>query len=149
MTEAVTGGVLWQKVFLEISQNSQENPCASLFSIKLRASGLQLEKKRPWHRCFPVNFAKFLRTSFLQNTFGRLLLRWLTQIPRKTTYNQCTITNNSFHKIIWVAFAFCCFLLFSFKIRTRELWHKRVAANKLRKTPFKVGLSHLRKFLPN
>ena len=25
-------------------------------------------------RCFPVNFAKFLRTSFLQNTFGRLLL---------------------------------------------------------------------------
>ena len=31
-------------------------------------------KKRLWHRCFPVNFAKFLRTSFLQNTSGRLLL---------------------------------------------------------------------------
>ena len=29
-----------------------------------------LLKKRLWHRCFPVNFAKFLRTSFLQNTFG-------------------------------------------------------------------------------
>ena len=27
-----------------------------------------------WHRCFPVNFAKFLRTPFLQNTSGRLLL---------------------------------------------------------------------------
>ena len=25
-------------------------------------------KKSLWHRCFPVNFAKFLRTSFLQNT---------------------------------------------------------------------------------
>ena len=27
-----------------------------------------LLKKRPWHRCFPLNFAKFLRTPFLQNT---------------------------------------------------------------------------------
>ena len=26
------------------------------------------------HRFFPVNFAKLLRTTFLQNTFGRLLL---------------------------------------------------------------------------
>ena len=32
-------------------------------------------KKRLWHRCFPVNFAKFLRTFFfLQNTSRRLLL---------------------------------------------------------------------------
>ena len=27
------------------------------------------------HRCFPVNFAKFLRTPFVQNTSGRLLLK--------------------------------------------------------------------------
>ena len=33
-----------------------------------------LTKKRPWQRCFPLNFAKFLRTPFLQNTSGRLLL---------------------------------------------------------------------------
>ena len=32
-----------------------------------------LLKKRHWHRCFPVNFAKFPRTPFLQNTSGRLL----------------------------------------------------------------------------
>ena len=32
-------------------------------------------KKRLWHWCFAVNFAKFLRTPFLQNTSGRLLLR--------------------------------------------------------------------------
>ena len=30
-------------------------------------------KKRLWYRCFPVNFAKFLRAPFLQNTSGRLL----------------------------------------------------------------------------
>ena len=33
-----------------------------------------LSKKRLQHRCFPVTFAKFLRTSFLQNTSGPLLL---------------------------------------------------------------------------
>ena len=33
-----------------------------------------LLKKRLWHRCFPVNFTKFLRTPFLQNTSGRLIL---------------------------------------------------------------------------
>ena len=27
--------------------------------------------------CFPVNFAKFLRTPFLQNTSGRLILHFL------------------------------------------------------------------------
>ena len=31
-------------------------------------------KMRPWHRCFPMNFAKFLRTPFLRNTSGRLVL---------------------------------------------------------------------------
>ena len=34
-------------------------------------------KKRLWHRCFPVNFTKFLKTPFAQNTSGRLLL-WAT-----------------------------------------------------------------------
>ena len=33
-----------------------------------------LLKKKLWYRCFPVNFAKFLRTLFLQNTFGGCFL---------------------------------------------------------------------------
>ena len=37
--------------------------------------------KRLWYRCFPVNFVKFLRASFLQNTSGRLLLPLLSLIP--------------------------------------------------------------------
>ena len=32
-------------------------------------------KKETLHKCFTVNFAKFLRTPFLQNTSGRLLLK--------------------------------------------------------------------------
>ena len=31
-----------------------------------------LFKNRFWHRCFPADFAKFLRTTFLQNTSERL-----------------------------------------------------------------------------
>ena len=34
----------------------------------LNTAGFALE--RLWHRCFPENFAKFLRTPFLQNTSG-------------------------------------------------------------------------------
>ena len=56
-----------KKVFLEISQNSQEITCVRVsFLIKLQARPATLLKKRLWHRRFPVNFAKFLRTPFLK-----------------------------------------------------------------------------------
>ena len=60
-----------KKVFLErCLQNSQENTCV-------------------WYRCVPVNFAKFLRTSFLQNTSGRLLLLLAFQKqPREVFYEK-------------------------------------------------------------
>ena len=42
-SEAATTGVIEKKVFLKISQNSQENTCARVsFLIKLLAWGLQL-----------------------------------------------------------------------------------------------------------
>ena len=47
--------------------------CQSLFFNKV--AGLRLAtvlKKRLWHRCFPLNFAKFLRTPFFIEN-----LRWL------------------------------------------------------------------------
>ena len=47
LSEIATRGVLFKKVFFEISQNSQY---------------------------FPLNFAKFLRTLFLLSNSGRLLL---------------------------------------------------------------------------
>ena len=43
-------------------------------SMKKGLRPATLLKKRLWHRCFTVNFAKVLRTPFLQNTFGWLLL---------------------------------------------------------------------------
>ena len=50
------------------------SPAKVSFSKKLQARPAILFKKRLWHRSFPVNFAKFLRTPFLHKTSGRLLL---------------------------------------------------------------------------
>ena len=66
-----------EKVFLEISQDSQENTCARVsFLIKLQPClrYATLLNKRLWHRCFLVNFAKFLRTPFYTEHLWWLLL---------------------------------------------------------------------------
>ena len=46
----------------------------SLFNKVAGLRPATLLKKRPWNWYFPENFKKFLRTTFLQNTSGRLLL---------------------------------------------------------------------------
>ena len=66
-SEAVVQRYSVKKVFLEISQNSQENTCARV-SFLNKVAGLRpatLLRKRLWHWCFHVNFAKFLGTLFL------------------------------------------------------------------------------------
>ena len=58
--------------------------CQSLFFNKVASlRPATLLKKRPWHRSFSVNFMKFLRTPFLQNTSGRLLLKTNTWVAEK------------------------------------------------------------------
>ena len=52
--------------------------CRRLFFNKVAGLGFAtLLTKNFWYRFFPVNFAKFLRTPFIQNTSGRLLLELL------------------------------------------------------------------------
>ena len=71
--ESVTRRCPVKKVFLKMLQNSQENTYARVsFLIKLQAYAGNFIKKRPWGRCFPVNFVEFLRTPFLTDH-----LRWL------------------------------------------------------------------------
>ena len=53
-------------VLRNFTKNTGKQLCQSLFLNKV--AGLRpvtLLKKRLWQRCFPVNFAKFLRTPFL------------------------------------------------------------------------------------
>ena len=61
-----------KKVFLKFLQNSQEKNLSSLFFNKV--AGSTLLKKSLWHRCFPVNFTKFLRTHFFIEHLWWLLL---------------------------------------------------------------------------
>ena len=67
-------------VFKNFTHFTRKHPCQSLFVNKKSSSFLL--KKRLWHRCFPVNFAKFLRTPISKNICERLLL----QLPCKTLH---------------------------------------------------------------
>ena len=52
---------------LEISQNLQENTCARVSFVN-KVSGLRpvdLSKRRPWLRCFPMNFLNLMLIKFL------------------------------------------------------------------------------------
>ena len=63
-------------VLRNIAKFTGKHLCQSLFFNKV--AGLRpatLLKKRLWHRCFPVNFAKFLRTPFFIEHLWWLLLK--------------------------------------------------------------------------
>ena len=65
IAQAVIRSCCEEKVFLESSQNSLENTAVRVFFNKV--AGLRpatLLKKRLWHRCFPMNYVKFLRMPF-------------------------------------------------------------------------------------
>ena len=68
-SEAVVRSFSVKKAFLEILQNSEENACARVSFLK----------KRLWNRCFAVNFAKLLRTSFLTEHLRWLLLMFQSE----------------------------------------------------------------------
>ena len=102
-------------MFLEISQN-----CARVSILCLRPATLL--KKRLWHRSFPVNFAKFLRTPFLQNTSGRLLLqRLLPSLLYRRQIFAVTVRNNPQKDI--KNFWFCILFFTSFPCSKHFMWH--------------------------
>lgn len=63
--------VLYKKsVFKNFTKLIGKKLCRSLFLIKFQAGSLQ----RDWQKCFPINFANFLRTNILENICEGLLL---------------------------------------------------------------------------
>ena len=64
-TEAVVRRCSVKKVFLEISQKfTGKHHCHNLLFNKFAGFRSATLLKSFWHRCFPVNFAKLLRTPF-------------------------------------------------------------------------------------
>ena len=82
----------WQElepvsVLENVAKFLEKHLCQSLFFNNV--AGLRsatLLKKRLWHRCFPVNFAEFLRTLFFTEH-----LRWLL-LKSKLTQRQIAIS---------------------------------------------------------
>ena len=111
--EAVVWMCFVKKVFLEISQKSQENTCArESFLIKLQAWPATLLKKSLWHRCFPVNFAKFPRTPSFTERLQRLLLlllwRWIRTINNCNKEIFChNLWTNQFFFDFWKIYSLC------------------------------------------
>ena len=89
-TEAVAQRCSVKKMFLKVSQNSQENICArDCFLIKSGLRPATLLKKSLWHRCFPADFMKFLRTPFfLKNTSGGRFFIYLFVINKSKRMKQ-------------------------------------------------------------
>ena len=56
----------------------------------LKLADLNFLKNKLRHRCFPADFANFLRTPFLQNISRRLLLTMHGALDEQCT-EQCTI----------------------------------------------------------
>ena len=83
--------------------------CQSLIFNKV--AGLRpatLLKGRLWHRCFPMNFVKFLRTPFLQNNSGGCFyfLKWPSFFYFERSLSKSVVKNSLmlvdiFNKTIW------------------------------------------------
>ena len=74
-SEAVAQRCSVKKLFLGISQNSQENICANVsLLLKFEAKVGNFISKETLAQVFPVNFAKFGRTPFLTEHLWWLLL---------------------------------------------------------------------------
>ena len=69
--------VVYKKGVLEnFTKFTGKHLCQSVFFNKVAClrPDRDWQRKWLWHRCFPVNFAKFQGTPFLHNTSRRLLL---------------------------------------------------------------------------
>ena len=115
-------------IFRNFSTFTGKHLCQSPFSNNVRPQPATLLKKGLWHRCFPVNSAKFLGIAFLQNTSGWLLLQihvtlCSTYLLNDKNHNTCFLTI-CFYKLCLVRlFYFCRFPDFKLqrtKVRSRN-----------------------------
>ena len=114
-----------KKVFLRILQNSQENTWArAYFLIMLQAlRPAPLLKKRLWPRNFPVNLAKFLRTSFSIEHLWWLLLRDVLRILSNINDRKQKREAAVLYKKVFLKF---CLKVFMFRKIPRKHWSSQL-----------------------
>ena len=139
-TETVTRSCSVKKVFLKtFAKFTEKHPCRSPFLTNLQVWRLQFYQERLLHRCFPVNFAKFLRTSFLQNTSGRLLL-WLNKVKSSSGEHHKVLIKQNCLRILRVE-ENCVEAYGTFNIVTDKAW--RVKPKRLSLSSIKTTLTRL------
>ena len=85
-----------KRLLRNFAKFTEKHLCQGLFFNK-RFFSLFL-KQRFWHRCFPGNFAKFLRTPFLQNTSGRLHLIYSEAVARSYSPKNVLLKCSQIHR---------------------------------------------------
>ena len=104
-TEAVAQRCSVKKVFLKISQNSQENTCARVYFLtKLQAWGLHLYCAQACnfiikYTLAPVNFAKFSKTPFFYGILPVAASDFIAVVPFFNFAQVYPCMLNTCHKI--------------------------------------------------
>ena len=87
--------------FPRVRKSESSNSSKVSISRSSRLRPATLLKKRLCHRCFPVNFVKFLRTPFFTEHLWWLLLHWINSLFPSRTINRLLypriILLSSFH----------------------------------------------------
>ena len=90
-----------KKSFSDLTWKSQEQ-LPEVLCKKGVLRPATLLKKRLWHKCFPVNFAKFLRTPFSVDHLRWLLLKYLKKVISVFNYKLFQYLLNADNKINWL-----------------------------------------------
>ena len=133
-------------MLLKISQNSKE-----------KAAGFRptaILKKTLRHRCFTMNFAKFLKIRFLQNIFGQLLLYWIKTVKyiekQNKTHLVAASVSINYCCYYYYYYYYCYYYYYSYKEQCRGniFWNKwKSLKNSFRRVFF--YLKHCRLLLHN
>ena len=68
------GGLLWKRCSYRFRKITQHLCYSLIFNKVADLRSATLLRKKLWHRCFPVNFAKFTKMPFLRKHLWWLLL---------------------------------------------------------------------------
>ena len=112
LIEAATEGVLQEKIFLEISQNSQENTCARFsFLIKSQGSACNFIKKEALGQMFSCKYCEISKITFL--TEHLRASAFVLNVLTKATFSLAISQTASIVNIFWfqIDFTFLNFWL--------------------------------------
>ena len=79
LSDGVLQKYLFQNAFLRFCLRWAQTVSTVFLKTVCRREPATLLKNRPWHRCFPANFAKFLKMPFLTGHPRWLLLKMLNR----------------------------------------------------------------------